>query len=148
MKDYFLLSIRLYFGISLFYFAEQGGLAKFNWGVEGISENLVAPLGFPFNAFPLVFSYLVVAAEFLGPLLMLTGFMSQLGSFLLSGSMAVATYAHVIVWKNGLWSTIENAKNVHGCLIYFAFATYVFLNGPGRFTLASMISGESKKKSN
>ena len=87
MKDYFLLSIRLYFGISLFYFAQQGGLAKFNMGAASISEHLVSPLGFPFNALPMAFSYLVLAAEFLGPLLMITGFMSQLGSFLLSGHM-------------------------------------------------------------
>ena len=147
MKDLILLAIRLYFGVSLLCFAEQGGIAKFNWGVSNISTNLVAPLGFPFDMFPLGFSYLVVAAELCGPILIITGIMAQLGAFLLSCHMAVATYAHLVVWQSGFWSTLENKSNVHGSLIYLMFALCIFVVGPGKFTLG-IIFGGKKQKSN
>ena len=147
MKDYFLLALRLYFCVALVFYAEQGGLAKFNWGVQGISDNLVTNLGFPFDAFPLVFSYLVLAAELIAPLFMLVGLMSELGAFLLAGAMAVATYAHLVLWKQGVWSTIENKNNVHGCLVYLIFAVIIFVYGAGKFTLQNMFSSSEKSKS-
>ena len=148
MKDLLLLAIRLYFGINLLYVAQQGGLAKFNWGAENVADNVIVKLGFPFTEQPLLFAYLVIAAEFGGSISLITGAMTNMGATLIMAAMAVATYAHLVVWKDDLDSVIYNENNVHGCALYLVGATVISLFGPGSYSVDAMLFGKRKQKVN
>jgi len=144
IKNIALLAIRIYLGYNLFFVAEQGGLAKWNWGAKGIAENLVSKIGSPFDMVPMVSAYLVMLAECVGPLAIMVGFQSKVFGFLLTGCMAIACYAHMVLWGQGFDSIITNKANVHGAGVYGLLALIIMQLGAGGLSLDGLLRSPKK----
>jgi hypothetical protein len=50
-------------------------------------------------------------------------------------TMAVATYAHLVLWNTGIASVFINPANVVGCAVYGLAALIVMWFGPGKYTV-------------
>lgn len=150
IKSIVLLAIRLYLGYNLFFVAEQGGLAKWNWGAAGIAENLVSKVGTPFTLAPIASAYLIMLAECVGPLAIMVGFQAKVFSFLLAGCMGVACYAHLILWGGDVDTIITNKANVHGAGVYGLMALVIMQLGAGGLSVDALLGGgrkaDNKKK--
>ena len=145
MKDLALLAIRVYFGVALLYFAEQGGIAKWNWGAQNVASNVVVGLGTPFSQAPLLFAWCVILAEFVGSISLCLGFLTEFGALMFTGNFLVAVYAHLVLWKHDIMSVIFNSANVHGAAVYAIAGLVVFMAGPGAFSLDAVLFRGSKK---
>ena len=141
IKNIALLAIRLYLGYNLFFVAEQGGLAKWNWGAAGIAENLVSKVGEPFTLAPMASAYLIMLAECVGPLAIMVGFQAKVFGFLLAGCMGVASYTHLIIWGGGIDTIITDKANVHGAAIYGLMALVIMQLGAGGLSVDSLLGG-------
>jgi len=144
IKNIALLAIRIYLGYNFFFVAEQGGLAKWNWGAAGVAENLVMKIGSPFDMAPMASAYLVLLAECIGPLAIMVGFQAKVFGFLLTGCMVVACYAHMVLWGQGVDSIITNKANVHGAGVYGLLAFLIMQLGAGGLSLDGLLRGSTK----
>lgn len=148
VKDLILLALRVFVFVSLVFLAEQGGLAKYNMGANALVTNVVKNLGFPFNiaALQLPFAYAVMFAEFVAPALLLLGVFSRFAAFAMSINFAVASWAHVILWKQGWKILVVNNANVVGCGVYFVAAVILLMYGAGSYALGAKKTAKKGKR--
>jgi putative oxidoreductase len=103
-----------------------------------------------FNAFtqqmhiPAVFAVLAIAAEFLGSLGLITGFLSRIAALGIGAEMAVA--AIMIHWPNGFfmnWYGNQKGEGFEYHLLAIGLALIVLIYGAGNCSGDKMITGKA-----
>jgi putative oxidoreductase len=124
------LLLRLALGVIFFAHGSQKLLGLFGgYGLQGT-------IGF-FNqqGIPTILAYAAIFAEFFGGLMLILGFLTRLGAFGVSVNMIVAILK--IHLANGFFAP----KGIEFPLILLVTGLTVFLYGPGRFSLDSLLFG-------
>jgi len=111
-------------------------LFKKEFGPRGFSAfltNLEIP-------FPLFFAYVVGISEFFGGLLLILGFLTRLGAFLVACVMIVAMWK--VKWKTGLFAKTMEGGWVGGYeldLSLFVIALALMASGAGVFSVDHLL---------
>lgn len=90
---------------------------------------------------PLVLALLVVAAEFLGSIALVLGFLTRLSAFGIAAIMATAIF--MVHSQNGFfmnWSGTQKGEGFEYHLLALAIATALIIKGGGSFSLDRKIS--------
>ena len=136
-EDVSALALRVMLGIVFFPHGAQKVLGWF--GGHGFSATLDA---FTHKMhIPLVLALLAIAAEFLGSLMLIFGFLTRLAAFGIAIVMAVAIY--MVHWQNGFfmnWSGMQKGEGFEYHLLAFAIALALMIKGAGSFSLDRNIS--------
>lgn len=99
--------------------------------IESFAQAYLIPLGFPF---PVVLSYLAAYAELVGAPLLAIGLLARPAALTLFGTMAVAIYHHITVAG-------FNIPYLELTSIYAAAFLFFAVNGPGLFSVDSLLAG-------
>ena len=135
-SDVSLLILRLTMAIVMFPHGAQKALGWFGGpGIQGIVAGLSGHLGLPA---PLV--YLVIALEFLGPILLVLGVLTRLVALGLAIDMAVA--AILVHWPNGFFMNFSGKQAGEGVeffILLVGIGLALAIAGPGRIALMKKI---------
>ncbi len=105
--------------------------------IEGFSTAYVEVIGLPF---PIFFSYLAAFTELFASPLLALGFLTRPAALGLFSTMAVAIYHHVLVAGFSI-PYLELSAVYASCFLFFV------VNGPGTFSVDTIISNTLKKRS-
>ena len=119
------LVLRLSIGIMLIHHGYEK-LAN----IENFADAFVRPLHLPF---PILLSYAAAFSEIVGSWMLITGLGVRLGGFLIASTAAVGIY-HAIVTSG------FNIYLLELLVLYFGGASFLLLNGGGKFALDHLIS--------
>ena len=90
---------------------------------------------------PLILAVLVIAAEFLGPIALLLGFLTRLAAFGIAAVMAGAIWmVHI---NNGFfmnWSGMQQGEGIEYHLLAIAIAAALMIKGAGSFSIDKKLS--------
>jgi putative oxidoreductase len=129
--------LRLILGIVFFPHGAQKVLGWF--GGHGFSATLD---GFTHKMhIPIILAFLAIAAEFLGSIALVFGFLTRLAAFGIAIVMAVAIYmvhAHNGFFMN--WSGMQKGEGFEYHLLAFAIALALIIKGGGSFSIDKKIS--------
>ena len=98
------------------------------------------PVGAPVNIPPL-FQFLAAVSEFVGGIAWILGLITPLASFGISVTMVVATYMHMIVFKDP-FVHLSGGMSYELALGYLGIAMVLMFVGPGKYSLDKLIFGE------
>ena len=99
---------------------------------QSFADNYVVPLHLPF---PLFFAYVAGYSEILGSWLLILGLLSPLGALVLTGTMTVAAYSHILT--SGF-----NIYVLELVVLYLGGSLALLLVGPGRYSFdAGIVAG-------
>ena len=118
-------------------FMIHNGLDKLG-NIEGFAIAYVQYIGLPF---PIFFSYCAAFTELIAGPLVALGLFTRPASFLLLFTMSVAMYHHIKLAGLSVTS-IELAGLYASCYLFFV------VNGPGLFSVDSLVYGWLSSKSN
>ncbi len=131
-SDVSLLILRLTMAIVMFPHGAQKALGWFGGpGIQGIVAGLSGQMGLPV---PLV--YLVIALEFLGPILLVLGVLTRLVALGLAVDMASA--AILVHWPNGFFMNFSGKQAGEGIeffILLVGIGLALAIAGPGRIAL-------------
>jgi len=105
-------------------------------GFSGTMEFFTAKLGIP-----AVFAFLAIIAEGLGPLGLITGFLTRVAAFGIGVNMAVAVY--MLHWQNGFfmnWYGNQKGEGYEYHLLVFAIVLALMMKGGGRWSVDKSIA--------
>ncbi len=105
--------------------------------IQGFSTAYVEVIGLPF---PIFFSYVAAFTELFAAPLLALGFLTRPAALGLFSTMAVAIYHHVLVAGFSI-PYLELSAVYASCYLFFA------VNGPGQFSVDTLISNVLKKRS-
>ena len=135
-SDVSLLILRLTMAIVMFPHGAQKALGWFGGpGIQGVVAGLSGHLGLPA---PLV--YLVIALEFLGPILLVLGVLTRLVALGLAVDMACA--AILVHWPNGFFMNFSGKQAGEGIeffILLVGIGLALVIAGPGRIALMKKI---------
>ena len=135
-SDVSLLILRLTMATVMFPHGAQKALGWFGGpGMQGIVAGLSGQMGLPA---PLV--YLVIALEFLGPILLVLGVLTRLVALGLAVDMASA--AILVHWPNGFFMNFTGKQAGEGIeffLLLVGIGLALAIGGPGRIALMKKI---------
>lgn len=93
---------------------------------------------------PPVFAYLAVAAEFLGGLGLILGFLTRIAALGICANMCVAIYK--VHWPNGLfmnWGGNQKGEGIEYHLLAIGMCLALMILGAGLFSVDNALSGSS-----
>ncbi|MFA5144518.1 MAG: DoxX family protein [Candidatus Omnitrophota bacterium] len=134
--DTLALVLRLALGIVFFPHGAQKVLGWF--GGYGFKPTLAAfteQMHIPF-----IFALLAIAAEFLGSIALIVGFLTRLAAFGIAVVMLVSIY--MIHWQNGFfmnWSGAQKGEGFEYHLLAIAIAVVLMIKGAGSFSIDKRI---------
>ena len=135
-SDVSLLILRLTMATVMFPHGAQKALGWFGGpGMQGIVAGLSGQMGLPA---PLV--YLVIALEFLGPILLVLGVLTRLVALGLAVDMASA--AILVHWPNGFFMNFTGKQAGEGIeffVLLVGIGLSLAIGGPGRIALMKKI---------
>ncbi len=130
------LVLRVLLGIVMFPHGAQKVLGWFGgYGLSGSLKFFTDTMGIP-----LAFAALAIAAEFLGSLGLITGFLTRVAAFGLGVEMAVA--ALMVHIKNGFfmnWSGHQAGEGIEYHLLVVAIAFALVIRGGGRWSIDRLL---------
>jgi putative oxidoreductase len=136
-RDISVLILRLTLGIVFFPHGAQKALGWFGgYGLKATLANFTDKMHIP-----LVFALLAVAAEFLGSLALIFGFLTRLAAFGIAAVMVTAVYmihAHNGFFMN--WSGAQKGEGIEYHLLVIAIAVALMIKGGGSFSVDKKIS--------
>lgn len=94
----------------------------------------------PDSPVPGIFQFLAALSEFGGGIALIIGFLTPLASLGLGFTMLVATYMHMIVFKDPFVS--KGGGSYELALVYLAISILFLMIGPGKFSLDNKIFGQ------
>ena len=134
---------RLTLGIVMFPHGAQKALGLFGgYGFNGTMNFFTQQMHIP-----AVFAFLAIAAEFLGSLGLITGFLSRIAAFGIAVNMAVAVA--MVHGANGFfmnWYGNQKGEGFEYHLLTFGVALIVMIYGAGRASVDGAITGRAEKK--
>lgn len=117
------------------------GFAFMNHG-WGKIQNPFSWMG-PDAAIPGLFQALAALSEFGGGLAWMLGLVTPLASLGIACTMIVATCLHAFVFGDPFVATGPGQGSYEPASVYLAFAIFLLLAGPGRFSLDRVFFGET-----
>lgn len=93
----------------------------------------------PESAVPGVFQFLAALSEFGGGLALILGLLTRLAALGLASTMAGAVFMHAV--QRGDPFVSKGGASYELAAVYFFFAVYIVVNGPGRFSLDRKVFG-------
>ncbi len=94
----------------------------------------------PDSPVPGIFQFLATLSEFGGGIALIIGFLTPLAALGIGFTMLVATYMHMVVWKDPFVG--KGGGSYELALVYLAITILFLMIGPGKFSLDSKIFGE------
>ncbi len=138
------LILRLTLGIVIFPHGAQKMLGWF--GGNGFSNTI----GYftEVEQLPWLIAFLVILIEFFGSLLVIVGFASRLWSVSFIGLfMGIVLHAHTVHGFFMNWSGKQSGEGFEYHLLVIGLALALLINGSGRLSIDSIISGNRKEVS-
>ncbi|MEJ2699841.1 MAG: DoxX family protein [Desulfuromonadales bacterium] len=137
------LVLRVLLGIVMFPHGAQKVLGWFGgYGLSGSLHYFTDTMGIP-----LAFAALAIAAEFLGSLGLLTGFLTRVAAFGLGVEMVVA--ALMVHIKNGFfmnWSGHQAGEGIEYHILVVAIAFALVIRGGGRWSIDRLLTRNTREK--
>jgi putative oxidoreductase len=124
------LILRILLGIVFFPHGAQKVLGWF--GGYGFSGTM---------GIPALFAFLAIAAEFLGAIGLIVGFLTRIAAFGIGAVMIVATVT--VQWSNGFsmnWSGTQAGEGFEYHLLALAIVTAIIIKGAGRWSIDQTLS--------
>ncbi len=146
-KDVVLLGVRVYCAYTLFIGAGKSKLAA---GIDGLASSVIPMLGHPFTLAPKFFASGLLFAEVVCPLLLLVGFRSKVAGFLIAFTMAVASYLHLVIFKQGFESIVYpgQPESFHGAGVFLLMGAAIAILGGGKLSLDAVLRPAKKAEKN
>jgi uncharacterized membrane protein YphA (DoxX/SURF4 family) len=152
IKDIALLVVRVYCAYTLFMGA---GRTKLGAGspveaIDGLASTIIPMLGSPFTLAPKFFASGLLFAEVVCPALLLVGFRSKLAGLTIAFSMAVASYLHLVVFKQGFDSIVYpgQPESFHGAGVFLLMGAIIAILGGGKLSLDGVLRPSKKAAKN
>jgi putative oxidoreductase len=134
------LILRLFLGVVIFPHGAQKALGLFGgYGFSGTIGFFTQNMGLP-----LVLALLVIAAEFLGSIGLITGFLTRLSAFGIASVMAGAIF--MVHTPNGFfmnWSGKQAGEGFEFHLLVIGIALVLVITGGGGLSIDGLISQKS-----
>jgi len=132
------LVLRVLLGLVFFPHGAQKVLGWFGgYGLTGTLDFFTGTMGVP-----LILALLVVAAEFLGSMGLIVGFLTRIAAFGITCVMLGATV--LVHWQNGFfmnWTGKQGGEGFEYHLLAIAIAVSLMITGGGRLSLDAFLSG-------
>ena len=136
-RDAWLLFARLCWALGLL-FLSGAGFRKARSGAAGTAP-MIASLGEPFSSHAEVFAGFAVSAELVIPFFLAFGFLTRFAAMVGAIHFAVATYAHLVAWKQPFRTVVlsDTDPSGIGSLCWMLPCLLIMKFGPGRFSRSS-----------
>lgn len=135
--------LRILLGIVFFPHGAQKVLGWFGGnGFSGTMGFFTGNLGVP-----VVFALLAILAEFLGPLGLITGFLTRIAAFGIACNMVVAVF--MLHLQNGFfmnWSGNQKGEGFEYHILVVAITIVLMIKGGGRWSLDGLLSGRASHR--
>ena len=139
--DVALLVLRLLLGIVYFPHGMQKLLGWFGgYGFSGTMDMFTTKMGIP-----AILAFLAIIAEGLGPLGLITGFMTRVAAFGIAFEMAVAAY--MLHWQNGFfmnWFGNQKGEGFEFHMLAIAIGIALMIRGGGKWSIDRAIAASIK----
>ncbi|HXY62137.1 MAG TPA: DoxX family protein [Nitrospirota bacterium] len=139
--DMALLVLRLLLGIVYFPHGMQKLLGWFGgYGFSGTMDMFTTKMGIP-----AILAFLAIIAEGLGPLGLITGFMTRVAAFGIAFEMAVAAY--MLHWQNGFfmnWFGNQKGEGFEFHILAIAIGIALMIRGGGKWSIDRAIAASIK----
>jgi len=139
--DVALLVLRLLLGIVYFPHGMQKLLGWFGgYGFSGTMDMFTTKMGIP-----AILAFLAIIAEGLGPLGLITGFMTRVAAFGIAFEMAVAAY--MLHWQNGFfmnWFGNQKGEGFEFHILAIAIGIALMIRGGGKWSIDRAIAASIK----
>jgi|ERR1700730_1555768 putative oxidoreductase len=135
-NDLTLLALRIVVGIIFFAHGSQKALGWFDGNGFGPTMEVYRQMGIPF-----LFAVLAIAAEFLGAVGLIVGFLSRVAAFGIGCVMVLAIL--MIHLQNGLfmnWSGKQSGEGIEFHLLVLAIVLAFMVRGAGAWSLDRWLS--------
>lgn len=122
------------------FFVFHGSQKVLGFGIQGVAENVVAPLGFPM---PTVFALLLVVAELVGGIGLILGLVTRLWSLMIAIAMFVAAFLHHMPKDGFLWWETEmlaSPKTEYAFLL-MVIGVLFLVRGGGKYSIDGKLFG-------
>jgi len=139
--DMALLVLRLLLGIVYFPHGMQKLLGWFGgYGFSGTMDMFTTKMGIP-----AILAFLAIIAEGLGPLGLITGFLTRVAAFGIAFEMAVAAY--MLHWQNGFfmnWFGNQKGEGFEFHILAIAIGIALMIRGGGKWSIDRAIAASIK----
>lgn len=122
------------------FFVFHGSQKVFGFGIQGVAENVVAPLGFPM---PTLFALLLVVAELVGGIGLILGLATRLWGLMIAIAMFVAAVLHHMPRDGFLWwetEMLSSTKTEYAFLLMVVGLLFL-VRGGGTYSIDGKIFG-------
>ena len=141
-NDIALALCRLALGIVFFAHGSQKVLGWFGGsGFSGTMDFFTRQMGIPAP-----FSFLAIAAEFLGGLGLILGFLARIAAFGIICNMLVAivmVHRHFGLFAN--WSGSQKGEGIEYHILAIALASIILIKGAGAFSIDRILTARSRE---
>ena len=142
-NDFILTEIRLVLGVVFFAHGAQKALGWFGgFGYRGTMGSFTHQMGIPAP-----FAFLAIAAEFLGGLGLLLGFLGRIAAFGILCNMTVAVlmvHRHIGFFMN--WYGNQKGEGFEYHLLAIALGVAILIQGSGAFSLDGLLARQGATK--